>query len=49
MVSHRARLEDMDKVYKMFEDRKDGIQKVFVETKFSFPRAEGSPELHNFD
>ena len=27
------------------EKKEDGMQKVFVETKFSNPRAEGSPEL----
>lgn len=44
MVSHRVRLEDLDKVYYKFEKREDSMQKVFVETKFSFPRAQGSPE-----
>ncbi|KAL2015203.1 hypothetical protein VTK56DRAFT_6068 [Thermocarpiscus australiensis] len=45
MLSHRFRLEDMDKVYAKFNAKDDSIQKVFVETKFSFPRAEGTPEL----
>jgi len=45
MISHRFRLEDIDKVYYMFDKKEDNIQKVFVETKFSFPRAEGTPEL----
>jgi threonine dehydrogenase-like Zn-dependent dehydrogenase len=45
MVSHRFRLEDIDKVYYKFDAKEDNIQKVFVETKFSFPRAEGTPEL----
>ncbi|KAJ2903226.1 putative Zn-dependent dehydrogenase [Zalerion maritima] len=45
MVSHRVRLEDMDKVYKMFDAREESMQKVFVQTKWSAPRAEGSPEL----
>ncbi|KAL1839996.1 hypothetical protein VTJ49DRAFT_959 [Mycothermus thermophilus] len=45
MVSHRFRLEDIDKVYYKFDNKEDNIQKVFVETKFSFPRAEGTPEL----
>lgn len=48
MVSHRVRLEDLDKVYYMFRDRKEGMQKVFIETKHSFPRAEGSPELSTY-
>ncbi|KAF7563227.1 hypothetical protein G7046_g932 [Stylonectria norvegica] len=48
MLSHRVRLEDLDKVYYKFEAREDGMQKVFVETKFSFPRAENSPELTTY-
>lgn len=39
MVSHRVRLEDLDKVYYMFDNKEDSIQKVFVETKFSAPSA----------
>lgn len=45
MISHRFRLEDIDKVYHKFDAKDDNIQKVFVETKFSFPRAEGTPAL----
>ncbi|CAJ2503076.1 Uu.00g104700.m01.CDS01 [Anthostomella pinea] len=37
MVSHRARVEDLDKLYYAFEKKEDGMQKVFVETKFSLP------------
>lgn len=48
MVSHRTRLEDLDKVYYKFQNHEDGMQKVFVETKFSFPRAEGTPELTTY-
>lgn len=48
MVSHRVRLEELDKVYYKFRDREDGMQKVFVETKYSFPRAEGSPQLTTY-
>ncbi|KAH6877212.1 chaperonin 10-like protein [Thelonectria olida] len=48
MVSHRARVEDLDKVYAKFEAREDGMQKVFVETRFSFPRDPNSPELTTY-
>ncbi|KAK5654746.1 hypothetical protein OQA88_7071 [Cercophora sp. LCS_1] len=48
MLSHRARLEDLDKVYQKFDAKEDSMQKVFVETKFSFPRAEGTPELTRY-
>jgi threonine dehydrogenase-like Zn-dependent dehydrogenase len=37
MVSHRVRLEDLEEVYARFNRHEDGIQKVFVETKFSGP------------
>ncbi|KAI5458962.1 S-glutathione dehydrogenase [Mariannaea sp. PMI_226] len=48
MVSHRASIEDLDKVYAKFEAREDGMQKVFIETKFSFPRDPNSPELTTY-
>ena len=48
MVSHRVRLEDLDKVYMRFENKDDGMQKVFAETRWSAPPCEGSPELKRF-
>jgi len=45
MVTHRYDIADMDKVYKKFDGREKGIQKVFVQTKFSDPPCEGPPEL----
>ncbi|RSL68992.1 hypothetical protein CEP54_002519 [Fusarium duplospermum] len=48
MISHRVRLEDLDKVYYKFEAREDGMQKVFVETKFSFPKDVESPDLTTY-
>jgi len=48
MLSHRVRLEDMDKVYHKFDKKEDAMQKVFVETKHSFPRAAGTPELTRY-
>ena len=47
MVTHRFSLSDADKVYPLFDkrDEKDGIQKVFLETRFSAPAAAGTPEL----
>lgn len=45
MLSHRVRVEDLDKVYQKFEKKDDGMQKVFVETKFSLPACAGSPPL----
>lgn len=48
MVSHRISLEDLDKVYYKFAAHEDGLQKIFVETKHSFPKAAGSPELTRY-
>ncbi|CAI4213271.1 unnamed protein product, partial [Parascedosporium putredinis] len=48
MVSHRVSLDDLDKVYYKFQKHEDSMQKVFVETKFSFPRAAGTPELTRY-
>lgn len=45
MLSHRVQLDDMEAVYRKFDARADRMQKVFVETRFSDPRAEGTPEL----
>ena len=45
MVSHRVKLEELDKVYYKFEKKEDRMQKVFVQTRFSAPPAEGSPQL----
>jgi threonine dehydrogenase-like Zn-dependent dehydrogenase len=45
MVTHRVRVEDLAKVYEQFEKKADGMQKVYVETRFSAPRCEGCPEL----
>jgi len=48
MVSHRVSIDELDEVYYKFEKKEDGMQKVFVETKFSTPPASGSPSLTTF-
>ena len=48
MVTHRVRMEDMAKVYYKFEKKEDGMQKVFVQTKFSAPPCAGSPALTTY-
>ncbi|KAK5215365.1 hypothetical protein LTR72_011569 [Exophiala xenobiotica] len=48
MVSHRVRIEDLEKVYYKFDKREPGIQKVFVQTRFSSPPSPGNPELTVF-
>jgi threonine dehydrogenase-like Zn-dependent dehydrogenase len=47
IVTHRIRFEDIAKAYYMYDKKEDGMVKVFAETKFSRPRAEGisTPEL----
>ena len=44
MVSHRVLMEEMDMVYQKYNARETGIQKVFVQTKFSDPPCEGAPQ-----
>ncbi|CRL26447.1 Alcohol dehydrogenase superfamily, zinc-containing [Penicillium camemberti] len=45
MVTHRVRLEDMEKLYAIFNKREMGMQKVFVQTKHSAPPSDGAPRL----
>ena len=45
MVTHRVLVDELDTVYKKFENKEDGMQKVFVQTKFSSPPCAGSPRL----
>ena len=48
MVTHRVSVEEMDEVYKIFNTYGDGMQKVFVQTKFSDPPYKGSPALKTY-
>lgn len=48
MLSHRVALEEMEEVYKRYDAREKGLQKVYVQTKFSFPPAKGTPELTKY-
>jgi threonine dehydrogenase-like Zn-dependent dehydrogenase len=45
ILSHRFALDEFADIYKAFNDKKGGILKVFVETQYSSPRAEGTPWL----
>ena len=45
MLTHRISVDEMDTLYKKFDQRADNIQKVFVSTKFSSPPAPGAPGL----
>jgi hypothetical protein len=45
MLTHRIKLDDIAKGYYKHEKKEDGVVKFFVETRFSAPRMEGTPEL----
>lgn len=48
MVTHRVKMEQMDKVYSVFDARSDGMQKVFVQTRFSDAPAKNTPALKEY-
>jgi threonine dehydrogenase-like Zn-dependent dehydrogenase len=48
MVTHRVKLEELAEVYGRFDLKEEGMQKVFVETRFSKPPAPGSPALTTY-
>ncbi|KAF8882953.1 GroES-like protein [Infundibulicybe gibba] len=45
ILTHRVSIEDMAHLYAAFDKRQGGVEKVFVETKFSAPPSEGCPPL----
>jgi threonine dehydrogenase-like Zn-dependent dehydrogenase len=49
VITHRFPLEDMPKLYAAFDERKAGLEKVFVETKFSAPPMTGCPKTTRVD
>jgi threonine dehydrogenase-like Zn-dependent dehydrogenase len=49
MVSHRVLMEELAEVYYKFEKKEDGMQKVFVQTRFSAPPAPGTPALTRYE
>ena len=48
MLSHRVKLEELEEVYRLYDAREKGMQKVFVQTKFSAPPAPGTPQLTDY-
>ncbi|EEP81121.1 hypothetical protein UREG_05963 [Uncinocarpus reesii 1704] len=48
MVTHRGKLEDMEAIYDVFNKREEGMQKIFVQTRFSDPPSADSPQLSTF-
>lgn len=49
IVTHRVGLEDFPRLYEAFDKRINGVEKVFVETKFSNPPSAGCPTLSKVD
>jgi len=45
VVSHRVSLDEFPELYAAFDKRVGGVEKVFVETKFSAVPAAGTPKL----
>jgi threonine dehydrogenase-like Zn-dependent dehydrogenase len=45
ILSHRFKIDEFQELYAAFDRKEMGIMKTFVETRFSHPRAEGTPEL----
>jgi len=45
ILTHRFPFEKCAEVYYAFDEKREGMMKTFLETKASFPRAEGTPEL----
>lgn len=48
MLSHRVDLSQMEELYTRYDAREQGLQKVFVQTKFSQPPAPGAPALTTY-
>jgi len=50
MVSHRVSVDELDTIYEIFDKHGEGegMQKTFVETRFSDPPAPGSPQLTRY-
>jgi threonine dehydrogenase-like Zn-dependent dehydrogenase len=44
MVTHRINLDEVDTAYHKLAAREKGIQKTFVQTRFSNPPAPGTPQ-----
>jgi hypothetical protein len=45
ILTHRVPIDDFPALYYAFDKREGGVEKVFVETKFSSPATAGTPQL----
>ncbi|CAG8958500.1 hypothetical protein HYFRA_00009814 [Hymenoscyphus fraxineus] len=48
ILSHRFHIDEFRELYEAFDKKEDGIMKTFVQTRFSGPRASGTPALSSF-
>lgn len=48
ILSHRFKIDELPELYEAFDKKEMGIMKTFVQTKFSGPRADGTPALSSF-
>lgn len=48
ILSHRFKIDEFRELYEAFDKKEKGIMKTFVETRFSHPKAPGTPELSSF-
>lgn len=49
VMTHRIDISDVAKAYRKFDNQEMGIEKVFVQTKFSSPPSAGAPQLTKID
>ncbi|KAI0652251.1 GroES-like protein [Trametes meyenii] len=49
MITHRVDIEEFPTLYDAFDKRVGGVEKVFVQTKFSNPPSSGCPPLSRVD
>lgn len=49
MLTHRVPIDDIAKLYQVFDERRAGVLKTFVETRFSGPPAPGCPTVSRVD
>ncbi|KAJ3902065.1 GroES-like protein [Lentinula edodes] len=49
MITHRVPIDDLAKLYPAFDNRVDGVEKVFIETQFSSAPSSGCPPTSRVD
>jgi threonine dehydrogenase-like Zn-dependent dehydrogenase len=49
VVTHRFTIDEIPKIYEVFDKKEGNVLKVFVETRFSAPPAPDTPQLSSID